>query len=73
MANLRWANVAALLRVLGAEMSEREGSRVGVKLHGRRLVLHRPHPVPELRKYAVEAIRDFLTNAGVGPEDGETK
>lgn len=66
--SLTWADVAACLRALGAEVDEgREGSRVRVRLAGRRLTLHRPHPQKELKAYAVEDVRAFLTEVGVTP------
>ncbi len=34
------------------------------------MVFHRPHPGKELDKGAVVTLREFLQNAGVGP-DGE--
>lgn len=45
-ANVRWADIEALLRELGAEFEEREGSRVEVFLFGLVRVFHRPHPSP---------------------------
>ena len=43
-ANIRWADVEALLEELGAEFEEREGSRVEVFLFDLVRVFHRPHP-----------------------------
>ena len=39
--SIRWADIEALFVSLGAEVSEREGSRVGVFLFGEVRVLHR--------------------------------
>jgi len=47
------------MRALGADEIERSGSRVRFVLNGRVLNLHRPHPKPGLKKYAVEDVRDF--------------
>jgi HicA toxin of bacterial toxin-antitoxin, len=66
-ADVRWNAVVALIRALGGETSEGRGSRVRFFLNGRRAVFHRPHPRPEMVKGAVEALRDFLTEAGVEP------
>jgi hypothetical protein len=52
---------------LGAEISEREGSRIGVRLFGERYVFHRPHPSPMTDKGAVSAIRKWLDANGVRP------
>lgn len=66
-ADIRWREVAGLMQALGAEVTEGRGSRVRFALNGVRAVFHRPHPRPELVKGAVEALRDFLKEAGVVP------
>jgi hypothetical protein len=68
-ANVRWADIEALLRELGAEFEEREGSRVEVFLFGLVRVFHRPHPSPDTDtdKGAVAAIRKWLEENGVKP------
>lgn len=65
--NIPWRNIEALFVELGAEIGEREGSRVGVRLFGDRRVFHRPHPGPETDKGAVASIRDWLRRNGVEP------
>ena len=62
-----WRDIEALFIELGAEVSEREGSRVGVFLFGEIRVFHRPHPSPETDKGAVVSIRDWLQQHGVEP------
>jgi hypothetical protein len=42
-ANVKWADIEALLNHRGAEITEGEGSRVRVLLNGIRAVFHRPH------------------------------
>jgi len=66
-ANLAWSDIESLLRHLDAELSQGRGSRVRVHLSGVRAVFHRPHPQREAGKGMVEAVRRFLTNAGVEP------
>jgi len=66
-ANIRWSAIESLIRALGGDISQREGSRVAARLHGVIAVFHRPHPQPETKKGAVEAVRQFLLNAGVKP------
>jgi len=66
-ANIRWADIVSLFRTLGATVSEREGSRVGVFLNDRVAVFHRPHPQPETSKATVKDVRTFLEKAGVTP------
>ncbi len=64
---IKWRDIEALLQALGAEISEREGSRVGVKIFDDRRVFHRPHPSPDTDKAAVENIRKWLEANGVTP------
>lgn len=64
---IRWSAVEALFRELGAEISEREGSRIGVFLFGAVRVFHRPHPSPDTDKGAVVSIRKWLDENGVKP------
>ena len=65
--NIKWNDIEALLIELGAELSEREGSRIGVRLFGERRVFHRPHPSPATDKVAVASIRKWLQANGVTP------
>lgn len=66
-ANVRWSDIEALLMELGGLLSEREGSRLLVRLFNERRVFHRPHPEPTTDKGAVEAIRKWLEANGVRP------
>lgn len=66
-AGIRWTDIETLLMTLGAERREGRGSRVRFQLNGARIVVHRPHPAPETKKGAVEAVRDFLKQAGIKP------
>ena len=65
--DIRWREIEGLLVALGGEVTERAGSRVAVRLNGVIAVFHRPHPAPVTKKGAVDAVRQFLTNAGVRP------
>ena len=65
--NIRWKDVSAMLRELGADLLEREGSRVAVVLDGEVHIQHRPHPSPCMDKGAVADLRDFLKNRGITP------
>lgn len=64
---IKWGDIQALFVELGAEIMEREGSRVAVVLFGEVQVFHRPHPSPETDKGAVAAIRRWLETHGVKP------
>ncbi len=66
-ADIRWSAIESLMRALGGEVTERAGSRVAARLNGVTAVFHRPHPRPETKKGAVDAVRQFLINAGVKP------
>ncbi len=65
--NVRWSDIEALFNDLGAQINEREGSRVLVRLFDERRVFHRPHPSPTTDKGAVESIRKWLEEHGVKP------
>jgi hypothetical protein len=66
-ANIQWREIEALLVELGAEVSEREGSRVAVVLFDEVKVFHRPHPSPNTDKGAVASVRRWLEQHGVKP------
>lgn len=65
--NVHWRDIEALFVELGAEISEREGSRVAVILFGEVRVFHRPHPSPSTDKGALSSIRKWLEQHGVSP------
>ena len=65
--SIKWRDIESLLVDLGADISEREGSRIGVKLFGEGRVFHRPHPSPDTDKGAVESIRKWLKDNEVQP------
>ncbi|WP_075626628.1 type II toxin-antitoxin system HicA family toxin [Xaviernesmea oryzae] len=64
---IRWAEIEALLRELGAVVSEREGSRVAIVWRGQVRVFHRPDPSPDTDKGAVASVRKWLEENGVRP------
>ncbi len=65
--SIRWADIEALFIALGGEVTEREGSRVGVFLFDQIRVFHRPHPTPDTDKGAVAGIRKWLEENGITP------
>lgn len=65
--NVRWSDIESLMRELGAEIGEREGSRVEIYLFRQVRVFHRPHPSPDTDQGAVAAIRKWLEENGVKP------
>lgn len=66
-ANVRWSDIEALFIALGADISERAGSRVAVVLFDEVHVFHRPHPSPNTDKGALASIRNWLKQNGVTP------
>ena len=67
--NIAWQDIENLLKSLGAEITEGNGSRVRILLNGERAVFHRPHPQAETDRGAVKSMRNFLNNAGVKNDD----
>ena len=66
-ANIQWRDIEALLDELGADISERAGSRIAVVLFDEVRVFHRPHPLPDTDKGAVVSVRKWLEQHGVVP------
>jgi hypothetical protein len=66
-ANIQWRDIEALFAELGADISEREGSRIAVVLFDEVRVFHRPHPSPNTDKGAVASIRKWFEQHGVAP------
>jgi len=66
-AGVKWLDAVALLKELGAQMGEAEGSRVTVFLFDQVMVLHRPHPSPDIDKGAIASIRKWLQENGIKP------
>ncbi len=65
--NIPWTNIESLFKALGAEVSERAGSRVAVVLFDEVRVFHRPHPSPNTDKGAIASIRKWLELHEVSP------
>ena len=66
-ANFPWRDVESLCIGLGAEVTERESSRVAVVLFEEVRVFHRPHPSPYTDKGAIACIRKWFEQHGVAP------
>jgi len=65
--SIKWRDVEALLIALDAEISEGSGSRVRFTIGTQTLFLHRPHPSPDAKRWAIRDIREFLMNVGIRP------
>ena len=65
--DIRWEDIEALMWVLGVDVLERRGSRVLLRKGQARIVIHRPHPQPEVPRGAVRSIAAFLAQIGALP------
>ncbi len=65
--NIHWVDIESLFVALGADVSERAGSRVAVVLFDEVRIFHRPHPSPSTDKGAVASIRKWLESNEVTP------
>lgn len=63
--SIKWREVEALLIAGGAQMSEGSGSRIRFTIGDETLFLHRPHPSPDTKRWAIREIRQFLVNVGI--------
>lgn len=66
---IEWKECESLLKNLGAEISEGNGSRVRIVLNGVKAVFHRPHPRKEIDKGALVSLKKFLINADIMPKE----
>jgi len=65
--SIKWADIESLFIALGAEIMEREGSRIAIILFDEVKVFHRPHPSPDTDKGAVASTRKWLEAHGEKP------
>jgi hypothetical protein len=65
-ANIDFKKVLHLLEEIGAEVGNKSGNRVGVKLNGHSVAF--PHAHHDLPKDEVAQVRKFLEACGVTPE-----
>jgi hypothetical protein len=65
--NIHWSSIESLFIALGADISERAGSRIAVVLFDEVQVFHRPHPSPSTDKGAVTSVRKWLEENEVIP------
>ncbi|MBQ13714.1 MAG: type II toxin-antitoxin system HicA family toxin [Gammaproteobacteria bacterium] len=65
--NINWSDIESLFRALGADVSERAGSRVAVVVFDEVRVYHRPHPSPNTDKGAIASIRRWFEENEVVP------
>ena len=58
--NIRWAEVVSLLSAMGVDIVERAGSRVQLAKGSQSMVVHRPHPGPEVTRHTIRDIVRFV-------------
>lgn len=66
--SLPYRNVESLLKALGCDKIEGDGSRVRFRFSDDvSLYIHKPHPAKEILEYQIKAVRSFLNDIGVMP------
>lgn len=65
--NLAFRDIESLLRAVGCDADEGDGSRVLFTRDGVDWPTHRPHPGKESRPYHIKEVREFLETLGVRP------
>lgn len=58
--DIRWAEVVSLLSAMGVDIAERAGSRVHLAKGSESMVVHRPHPGPEVTRHTIRDIVRFI-------------
>ena len=67
--NIRWDDYVGMLVELGAEVTVKGGSMVGVRLNGHYAVFHRPHPGNLFYLSLLKHIRRYLLECGIDPQE----
>jgi hypothetical protein len=60
----KWSELVKLLKGLGFDQIEGDGSRVKFIKSEQIINLHKPHPQSEMKAYAVRQVRESLTEWG---------
>jgi hypothetical protein len=63
--NIAWSDIESLFIGLGAEIANKGGSVITIKMGGKPQTFHRPHPEKEAPAYCVKNVREFLIENGV--------
>ena len=66
--DIRWDDFVALLFGLGADVTEKGGSIIGVRLNDCYAVFHRPHPGNVIYLSILKRIRRYFLECGIRPE-----
>jgi len=65
VAEIPWDDIEGLFVALGAEIGQREGSRIVVALNDASAVFHVPHPRRIAAQGRIKDVRKFLERTGV--------
>ena len=65
--DVTWKEVENLVKRLGGKIQNGKGSRRRIIFSNVKGSLHEPHPQKEMKKYAVEDMRELLKRAGFEP------
>lgn len=60
-----WSDMVAVLKALGFDQVEMEGSRVRFVKDDLQILLHKPHPQKEMKAYAVRQVKEVLRSEGL--------
>lgn len=66
-ASIFFSEIESLVKALGGEVMEREGSRVKITLLTEQWHCHRPYPGKEAKRYQVEEARELFERVGMKP------
>lgn len=58
--NFLWSDLVSVLKLLGFEQMEAEGSRVDFVKGDKLINLHKPHPSKEVKAYALKQVKEQL-------------
>lgn len=69
-ANINWSEIESLFKALirelgGSTSTKRSGSRICFMVRDTKIILHKPHPEPEMDKGAIRHVKNFLFDIGV--------
>ena len=67
-ADVTWQEVENMIKRHGGKVKNGKGSRRRIVFPGAKGSLHEPHPQKEMKKYAVEDLRELLKRAGIEPD-----
>ncbi len=65
--DIKWNDIVSLIEHLGGTIESRGGSRVCIKLNNNKINIHTSHPRKEVKRWAVQKIRIFLSNLEIEP------